>query len=254
MKAIFIIASNTFREFIRDHILYGILVVSTLLLILSLILAQLSYTEQTRITLDLGLAGLELSVIILSIFLGSTIIFREVEKQTVFTLLIRPITRGQFLMGKFFGLFSIIIIAIIVLSLILLGILYMMRWEFHTNFFVVIYGFFLESAVLISITISLGVMVRPTLTVPMSIGVLLIGKWTSTLAYFLSKDEFFQVLANMLPYVLPNFEKWDWKSEILQTSTTLDMTTIYQATFYAVSWIFVLQAIAHLLFRKKDLA
>lgn len=254
MKAIFIIATNTFREFIRDRILYGILVISAFFLLLSLILAELSYTEQTRITLDLGLAGLELSLIILSIFLGSTIIFREIEKQTVFTLLIRPITRGQFLIGKFLGLFCIIIVALCLLSLMLLGILLAMNWEFHVNFLAVIYGFLLESAVLISITMALGVIVRPNLTVPMAIGVLLIGKWTSTLSHFLQKDEFFKILSDILPYILPNFEKWDWKSEMIKTTGVLDIYNLNMAFFYALSWVFVLQAIAHLLFRRKDLA
>lgn len=254
MRAIFIITINTFREFIRDRIFYGILVVSILFSIISFVLAQLSYIRQTRITLDLGLAGLELSVIILAIFLGSTIIFREIEKQTVFTLLIRPITRGQFLMGKFLGLFAIVISALLFLSLVLSGILYISTdLKFDWSFLAVIYGFCLESAILISITMVLGVMVRPTLTVPLTIGVLLIGKWTSTLNHFLNKDEVFQILTKILPYTIPNFEKWDWKSEALQEMTTLTIDSIVYASIYALSWVLILQAITHLIFRKKDL-
>ena len=254
MRAIFIITVNTFREFIRDRIFYGILIVSVLFSIIGFILGQLSYIKQTRIALDLGLAGLEVSVIVLAIFLGSTIIFREIEKQTVFTLLIRPITREQFLMGKFFGLLAIVLSALLFLSFVLSGILYILAdLKFDWSFLVVIYGFCLESAVLISITMVLGVMVRPTLVVPLTIGVLLIGKWTSTLSYFLSKDEVFQFLPRVLPYIIPNFERWDWKSEALQEITNLNIDSIVYTSIYALSWILVLQAITYLIFREKDL-
>ena len=254
MKVIFIITINTFREFIRDRIFYAIIVVSILFSIISLLLGQLTYIQQTRIALDLGLAFLELSTIILAIFLGSTIIFREIEKQTVFTLLIRPITRGQFLIGKFLGLFSIIISALVFLSIVLLAILdQMTNLTFDWSFLAVVYGFSLEAAVLISITMVLGVMVRPILTVPLTIGALLIGKWTSTLYYFLDKSEVFQALNKILPYLIPSFERWDWKSEALQEVMILNMNTIIYASIYAFSWIFVLQAITYFIFRKKDL-
>ncbi len=254
MKVIFTIAANTFREFTRDRIFYAILVVSILFSIASFLLGQLTYIQQSRIALDLGLAFLELSTIILAIFLGSTIIFREIEKQTVFTLLIRPITRGQFLIGKFLGLFAIVISALIFLSLVLLVILYQMtNLTFDWSFLAVIYGFSLEAAVLISITMVLGVIVRPILTVPLTIGALLIGKWTSTLYYFLERSEVFKLLNNLFPYVIPSFERWDWKSEALQEVIALNVDTIIYASIYALSWIFVLQAMTYFIFRKKDL-
>ena len=254
MKTIFIITVNTFREFIRDRIFYAIIVVSILFSIISLLLGQLTYIQQSRIALDLGLAFLEFSTIILAIFLGSTIIFREIEKQTVFTLLIRPITRGQFLIGKFLGLLAIVISALVFLSLVLLVILYQMtNLNFDWSFLAVIYGFCLQAAVLISITMVLGVIVRPILTVPLTIGALLIGKWTSTLYYFLDKSEVFQILNKMLPYMIPSFERWDWKSEALQEVMVLNIDMIIYASIYAFSWICVLQAITYLIFRKKDL-
>ena len=254
MKVIFIIAANTFREFIRDRIFYAILVVSILFSIVSFLLGQLTYIQQSRIALDLGLAFLELSTIILAIFLGSTIIFREIEKQTVFTLLIRPITRGQFLIGKFLGLFAIIVSALVFLSLVFLVILYQMtNLSFDWSFLAVIYGFSLEAAVLISITMVLGVIVRPLLTVPLTIGALLIGKWTSTLYYFLEKSEMFKLLNKVVPYIIPSFERWDWKSEALQEVIVLNIDTVIYASIYALSWIFVLQVITYFIFRKKDL-
>lgn len=254
MKVIFIIAINTFREFTRDRIFYAIIVVSILFSIVSLLLGQLTYIQQTRIALDLGLAFLELSTIILAVFLGSTIIFREIEKQTVFTLLIRPITRGQFLIGKFLGLFSIIVSALVFLSIVLLAILYQMtNLKFDWSFLAVVYGFSLEAAVLISITMVLGVMVRPLLTVPLTIGALLIGKWSFTLYYFLDKSEVFQILTKILPYIIPSFERWDWKSEALQDVMVLNMNIVIDASIYALSWVFVLQAITYFIFRKKDL-
>ena len=118
-----IIAKNTFLELVRDRVIYGILVFAFLLVLMSLVVAQLSYVESQRILMDLGLAGLEVSALILSVFLGATIVFREVEKRTVLTLFARPVSRGQFLLGKFFGLYAIVCVAVSILTIIFLGLL-----------------------------------------------------------------------------------------------------------------------------------
>ena len=101
MKAIWIIANNTFREIIRDRILYGLVVFALLLIGVSLVLGQLSFAEQMRISIDFGFAAIHFSAVILSIFIGSTLVSKEIDKKTVMTLLARPITRFQFLFGKF---------------------------------------------------------------------------------------------------------------------------------------------------------
>ena len=103
MNAVRVIAINTFREIIRDRILYGILVFALLLIGLSLALGQLSFAEQSRISANFGFTGIHLSAAILAIFIGSSLVAREIEKRTIMTLLVRPLTRTQFITASFLG-------------------------------------------------------------------------------------------------------------------------------------------------------
>src|SRR5436305_70886 len=104
MRAIYVIAVNTFHEIIRDRILYGILVFALLLIGISLALGQLSFAEQSRISANFGFTGIHLAAAILAIFIGSSLVSREIEKRTIMTLLVRPLSRTQFIIGKFLGL------------------------------------------------------------------------------------------------------------------------------------------------------
>src|SRR5689334_11892297 len=104
MRPVLIIAINTFREIVRDRILYGILVGAILLILLSLALGQLSFAEQTRIAANFGFTAIHIGAVIVSIFVGSTLVAREIDKKTILTLFVRPISRQQFLFGKCLGL------------------------------------------------------------------------------------------------------------------------------------------------------
>src|SRR5688572_2314631 len=124
MKSVWLIANNTYREIIRDRILYGLVVFAILLIGLSLALGQLSFAEQTRLTIDFGLMGVHLSSVILSIFVGSTLVAREIEKRTIFTLLSHAVTRPQFIVAKLFGM----TLVVATISACLAAILLLLLW------------------------------------------------------------------------------------------------------------------------------
>ncbi len=204
--------------------------------------------------MDLGLAGLELSVVILSIFLGATVVFREIEKRTVFTLFTKPIDRWQFLLGKFIGLVSLVLLLLFLLSLLFLALLLLIEWDPSFQYLYVIIGFGLEATVLIAITIVLGVMVRPTLTVPITIGMFLIGKSMSSLVFFTNRSEavFYKYFANTLRFVFPDFSRFDWKNILFQDHT-LSFSEFGLSVLYCIAWILVFNSIAVIVFKGKDI-
>ena len=255
MGKVLIIARNTFKELIRDRVIYGIFVLAFLLLMISLVVSQLSYVEQKRILMDLGLAGLEISGIILSVFLGATIVFREVERRTVLTLFARPLTRGQFLLGKFFGLLAIIVVAFLLLTLFLLGVLILAGWNFDSRLFIVILGFVFSSGVLVSLTMTLGTFVRPTLSVPLTIGIFLIGRSMDSLNYFLRQSDStsFNFFVKIINHTFPNFTRFDWKSVMVHDASISGEQFLW-ALIYSFLWIVTLQSLANIIFRRKDIA
>ncbi len=115
MIRIFAIAKNTFLEAIRDRILYGFLFFAIMLILFSLVLGQLSLNEEIRATIDVGLAGISLFSVLMAIFLGITLLHKEIEKRTLYTVLSKPISRGTYLLGKFLGLVATLAVQIILM-------------------------------------------------------------------------------------------------------------------------------------------
>lgn len=104
MTAIGAIALNAFRESLRDKILYNLLLFAGLLIGLSVLLADLSITEHHKIIADMGLAAINLTGAIIAIFVGISLVNKEIERKTVYTIVSRPISRSFFILGKYTGL------------------------------------------------------------------------------------------------------------------------------------------------------
>ena len=253
MRAIRIIASNTFREIMRDRILYGLVVFALAIMGVSLALGQLSFAEQTRISINFGFAAMQLSVVILSIFVGSSLVARELEKRTIFTLIARPISRSQFLVGKFVGLACVATVILVGLSFVLATVLwgYGMYWD--KDCFVALLGIFYESLLLLGLTMLFGVLVRPMLTVIFSLSFFLIGHWLESMNYFAhsSKSWAFAVFNRVCPSLLPNFERFNWR-DFTTSDFSASFATVIDASFYALAWVVFLVSLTCFVFRKKD--
>jgi len=101
---IYAIALNTYREAVRDRVLIGVLVLAAAVLALTLALAELSLDQQMRVVTDLGLASISLFSVVVAIFLGSSLLYKEIERKTLYVILPKPIARFEFLLGKYFGI------------------------------------------------------------------------------------------------------------------------------------------------------
>src|SRR3954471_3459810 len=104
MSRIWAIALNTFREAIRNKILYALLVFAVLLILSALAFAQLSLHEEARITRDLGLRGIELFGARIAMFVGVNLVYKELERKAVSALTPKPVHRWEFILGKFLGM------------------------------------------------------------------------------------------------------------------------------------------------------
>jgi Cu-processing system permease protein len=101
---IYAIALNTHREAVRDRVLFGVLVLAAGVLGLTLALGELSLDQQMRVVTDLGLASISLFSVVVAIFLGSSLLYKEIERKTLYVILPKPIARFEFLLGKYFGI------------------------------------------------------------------------------------------------------------------------------------------------------
>ena len=98
------LAANTFREAIRNKLLYALLAFSIVLIGAGVLLATLSYVEVDEILQDMGMAAIRLFSAGIAMFVGAGLVHNEVDRRTVFTILSKPVSRGEFLIGKWAGL------------------------------------------------------------------------------------------------------------------------------------------------------
>jgi ABC-type transport system involved in multi-copper enzyme maturation permease subunit len=254
MSSILCIARNTFREIVRDRILYGILVGAVLLIMLSLALGQLSFTEQTRIAANFGFTAIHIGAIIVSIFVGSTLVGREIDKKTILTLFVRPISRQQFLIGKALGLMAVNIVCVMALSFVLMGILYFLNLPVNTAFWVGVYGILLEACLLLSAAIFFGSFASPMFSVSFTVGLFLIGHWVESLKFFTgrSESESFKLMGRGITLVLPNFEFFNWRSLFIY-SDPVPWGGVVEGGVYMLAYFIIFITSAALILGRRDL-
>ncbi len=127
MNRVLAIALHTFREAVRDRVLHGVLGAGVAGLFVVLALAELSLDQQQRVVADLGLALLSLLSVGVALFLGSSLLARELERRTLYVVLPRPITRWQFLLGKYLGIVWTGAVFASVMGAVLLGVAALQR-------------------------------------------------------------------------------------------------------------------------------
>jgi ABC-type transport system involved in multi-copper enzyme maturation permease subunit len=104
MGRVLAIALNTFREAVRDRVLYGVLGLAIAVLLFTLALAELSLDQQRRVVLDVGLASISFFSVVIAVFLGSSLLYKEIERKTLYVILPKPVRRWEVIVGKFVGI------------------------------------------------------------------------------------------------------------------------------------------------------
>lgn len=122
MGRVWAIAINTFREAVRDRVLYGVLGFAIAVLLFTLAIAQLSLDQEERVVHDLGLAAISLFSVVVAVFLGSSLLYKEIERKTLYVILPKPIRRHEFLIGKYVGITITAIVFVAIMGAIQLWI------------------------------------------------------------------------------------------------------------------------------------
>ena len=248
-----IVAKNTYIEMIRDRVLYFVIVFSILFMALCFALGQLSYEEIFRLSVSLGLGGIHICFLGLTIFLGCGIFFREIDRKTIYTLLARPINREQYLFGKYLGLVGILATMLVgfIICFTLIEVLLGMP-VLVTSYYAFI-GFFFESCILLAVTFFFASFAKPFLSITGSLSFFLIGHWVGSLPYFIesSKNALFKFFASGIMRIFPDLETLNWRhfavAKIHVTGYELGMSILG-----AFIWSCFFFLLALLVFRRKD--
>lgn len=253
MNQILTIAQNTYKELIRDKALYILIFFAMGLLALSILLSQLSIHENLRLTIDFGFSGIFLAIVAMTLFVGSTLVFREIDKKTILFLMSYPLSRSQFIMGKFIGFSMMLCTLMVGLGIALAALLFVIQWEPTVSFLIAFYGIFLEILLLLSMTLLFGVIIRPILVVGAVVGLFLIGHGMNGFAEIVARgqNEFLKTLSQILKWSLPNLENMNWMNQVVYAEIIPGRTMVF-ASVYTLGWVIFFLSLAIVLFRRRD--
>ena len=128
MRAIGIIAGGVFRDSIRDRIAYGLVFFAVLLMASSFLLAQLTAGQDVKIIKDLGLASASAIGLFIATFFGIGLVTKEVERRSIYSLISKPVTRTQFVIGKYLGLVCTLLVNLTVMAAAFYAVLLYLDW------------------------------------------------------------------------------------------------------------------------------
>lgn len=254
MRAVLIIALNTFRETVRNKVLYNILYVAGVALVLSISFGDMSLFSRVQVMTDFGLATMSLTGLLLSVFIGVGMLGVEIQSKTVYGVLTKPLSREEFILGKFFGLTATLLINFALIALVFFGSIYMMGASIK---FPVLYAVVLiavEMALIVSASMFFSTFTTPTLAAIFTIGFYVSGHLNDLTGIGLKdqKDVFLRTLLNILYYVFPNLEHFN-----IRTLVVYDMSIphgfVAGAVCYGLLYTLLLLVLSIIVFSRKDL-
>ncbi len=252
MRTIFVIAKNTFREAIRDRILYGILAFAVLFILLTLFIARLSMGDMVMIR-SFGLAGIYIFGLIASVFLGSSIIYKEIERRTLYFVLSKPVSRRDVILGKFFGLFAAIILTVVLMAVIYVGVIKYEGGGWDARGLLAIFFEILELGVITALLLFLSTVVAPLLATLCAIIILFIGHLLpAVLANTAQMSAGVTGAVKFGYYVLPNLEKFNLR-DLAVHDVAIPGREIAWAFIYAAVYAVLLLFLANFFLKKKEL-
>jgi len=253
MSKVFVIALNTFKETLRDRIFYNLLVFGLLLIVSALLLTSLSIGEHEKILKDIGLGGMELFGVLIAIFVGITLISREIEKRTIYTVLAKPVHRYEFILGRSVGLSFTLLVNIVVMSAAF-GFVLMTGHVMPDGGLLTAIGLiFVGQLVVMAIAVMFSTFTTPTLSAMFTLAIYVIGRLAGDLQTLSGKlaSGPGKLLLQGIYYILPNLADLNVKGQAVY-GLPIDTAYVWQAIGYGIGYAVLFVALACAIFQRRD--
>lgn len=254
MKNIFVIAKNTLKLEIRDKILYGIIIFGLLYIFFMLFLSNLVLQELPMLK-SFGLTGIYFFNAIVALFLGTTSFFKDVDRKVVYFILSKPVSRVQFVLGKFLGLCMVLLLTSAILAVAYLGVVLFEHGGFDALGLLAIAMQFLEMALFLAFAIFVSTFSSSLISIVYTSAVFFLGHIVSQLvtdAKMIKLGGIKLLLVEVLYYIFPNLEKFDARNLAIHAVAT-PWLSFGLATAYAAAYIVLLLIAAIWIFDKKEI-
>lgn len=254
MKTIFIIAANTFKETIRNKVLYNILLVAGAALLLSMSFGDLSVFSRVQVMTDFGLATMSLTGLLLAVFIGVGMLGGEITTKTVYGILTKPVSREQFIFGKFFGLLATLLLNFALVSLVFFVAITLMGADIKSSVLSAILLLAVEMSVIISAAIFFSSFTTQTLAAIFTIGFYISGHLNDLVDIGTKQQEsmIWQSVLKFFYFLLPNLEHFNIRSRIVY-DLPVPSNFVTGAVCYGLLYTMLLLLLSSMVFSRKDL-
>ena len=266
MRAIRLIALAVFRESVRDRVPLAIVGFGVLLVFASYLISQMTAGQDVKIIKDLGLTAISLLGILIAVIIGIGLVAKEVEKRSIYSLLSRPVTREQFILGKYAGLVMTLAVNIGAMSLAYYVLLFYQQWTWPASqqaaleapvadprLMIALALIFGELMVMTAVALFFSTFAETITAILLTLGLWVAGHFNADLRHFeeVVNSPVAAWLARGLYYVLPNLAPFDVKAEIVH-GLPVSASHVSLTAAYAFVYIAMMLLAAMAVFRRRD--
>ncbi len=254
INTIRVIASNTFREAVRDRVLYNLVLFVLLITGSAIFLGELTAGQETRTIVDFGLGAMLVFGAFISIFVGVSLVSKEIERRTVFAIFSKPIGRGEFIVGKYLGLCLTLLVNVLIMGIgVSLAIVYVGGGNMAFSIWGAIFLIYLELAILTAVAILFSSFSSPALSALLTFFIFIIGNFTASLRDFAANlgSEFTKRFFDVLYYILPNLSFYSFRVNAAHGDVP-SSNLLGGAFLYAIVYILILLTITILIFSRRN--
>ncbi|HQX56595.1 MAG TPA: ABC transporter permease subunit [Pyrinomonadaceae bacterium] len=248
------IAKNAFREAVRDRILYNLILFVLLITASAIFLGELTAGQESRVIVNLGLSSILLFGSFISIFVGVSLVWKEIEKRTVYSIFSKPIGRGEFIIGKYLGLCLTILLNVIVMGAgVSLALLYVGGGPLVWKIWGAVMLIFLELSIVTAVAIMFSSFSTPALSALLTFFVFLIGHFSASLLDLAtslgSKGAIWFFSA--IYYLLPNLSNFSFIANTANGDIP-PPAMLGAAVLYALVYDVILMTITVMIFSRRN--
>jgi ABC-type transport system involved in multi-copper enzyme maturation permease subunit len=257
MNRVATIAFHTFKEAVRDKVLYNLIVFALLMIGSAILFSTISVGIQPIIVVDLGLSSISVFGLMMAIFIGIGLVSKEIERRTIYQVLSKPVRRFEFIIGKYLGLILTLLVNTSIMTAgFYLALIYQKRGLSLDDVGPVatIYFILLQLAMVVGLAVFFSTISTPILSAVFTLSVYVIGHLLSEMRWLgqISGSGVVHGVTSALYYLLPNFSNFDF---ITQTAhgERISGVLLVSNSLYALLYVTVLISASILIFEDRDL-
>jgi len=257
MRRAGIVALNTFREAVRDRVLYNLVFFALLMMAAAVLVGQISIDIEQTVIISLGLSAISLIGLLIAIFLGVALVSKEMDKRTLYALLAKPVRRWEFLLGKFGGLVLTLAVNTVAMALGLLLVMLYVKHSLQRSDAVVlvaVYFILLKLALIVALALLFSCFTTPLLAILFTVGLYVVGLYVQELRNMPIEvlSPAMAAFTKWLSYLLPNFENYNVMA-MAAHGRAVPGVLIEQNTLYTVVYCTIVLMAAAAVFSRRNL-